>query len=340
MEISINQARASIERVLAAQLVPLLRGSPAIGKSSLIHQIAKTYSLKVIDLRLSQCDPTDLMGFPHVCPKTGRGTYIPMDTFPLAGDKIPDGYEGWLLFLDELTSANRDVQAASYKVILDRMVGQKKLHENVVIAAAGNREEDGAIVEEMSTALQSRLVHLDLVVDVKEWLDWATTAGIDHRITSYIKWKPEILYSFKPDHTDLTYASPRTWEFASRIIKGTQGPVSMDYSPDLGGTLSDGVAREFILYTKLYRDLITIPEILKAPETVHVPEEPSLLFALTGTIAHGVNPQNIDKLMVFVGRLPIEFQVTTMREIVRRNQSLLENRAVQHWVTKNACELF
>ena len=75
--------------------------------------------------------------------------------------------------------------------------------------AAGNLETDNAIVQPMSTALQSRLAHLELVVDSKEWVNWATSNGIDHRITSYINFKPGNLYTFNPDHTDKTYASPR-----------------------------------------------------------------------------------------------------------------------------------
>jgi MoxR-like ATPase len=46
--------------ILAAGLVPNITGSPGIGKSDIIRGIAKQFRLKVIDLRLSQCDPTDL----------------------------------------------------------------------------------------------------------------------------------------------------------------------------------------------------------------------------------------------------------------------------------------
>ena len=42
------------------KLVPMMTGSPALGKSAIVAQIAKKYGLKMIDLRLSQCDPTDL----------------------------------------------------------------------------------------------------------------------------------------------------------------------------------------------------------------------------------------------------------------------------------------
>lgn len=38
----------------------MLSGSPGCGKSQVAYQIAKKHKLKLIDLRLSQCDPTDL----------------------------------------------------------------------------------------------------------------------------------------------------------------------------------------------------------------------------------------------------------------------------------------
>ncbi|MFT2129828.1 MoxR family ATPase, partial [Staphylococcus epidermidis] len=91
----------------------------------------------------------------------------------------------WMLFLDELTSATPPVQAAAYKLILDKMVGNKKLHPACFIVGAGNLESDNAVVPPMSTALKSRMTHLILKMDVPEWLSWAMDNGIDHRITDY-----------------------------------------------------------------------------------------------------------------------------------------------------------
>lgn len=59
-QVKISQAISMITKYIKAGLVPMLRGSPGMGKSSIIHQIAAEYNLLVIDLRLSQCDPTDL----------------------------------------------------------------------------------------------------------------------------------------------------------------------------------------------------------------------------------------------------------------------------------------
>ena len=127
MAIQLNtvQAKEAIIDCMKTKLVPFLTGSPGMGKSSIIHEIADEFNLELIDLRLSQCEPTDLIGFPSIDLQDfqvdeqmlgsvyGRASYKPMATFPLKGDSLPKGKAGWLLFLDEFNSAPRSVQAAS-----------------------------------------------------------------------------------------------------------------------------------------------------------------------------------------------------------------------------------
>ena len=55
-----SQVKAFLIGVLNAGRVPFLHGSPGIGKSDLVKAVAKHFDRKLIDLRLSQCDPTDL----------------------------------------------------------------------------------------------------------------------------------------------------------------------------------------------------------------------------------------------------------------------------------------
>lgn len=337
MQVKISQAATMVAKFIRTKIVVMLHGSPAIGKSAIVQQVANEYGLKLIDLRLAQCDPTDLAGFPTI---TGeKASYKPMDTFPIEGDVIPKGFNGWLLFLDELNSAAPAIQSAAYKVILDRMVGNHKLHKNVAIVAAGNLETDNAIVQPMSTALQSRMAHLELVVDAKEWVEWASSNGIDHRITSYINFKPDALYTFSPDHTDKTYASPRTWEFANRVLQVADSS-SPECLPMLAGTISEGVAREFLGFCKIHLDLPKLTEILQSPTTIPVPTEPSILYAMTGALGANANENNVGPLMKYITRLPVEFQVVTLREVVRRNKKLIQNEAIRNWVTQSATDLF
>lgn len=337
MQVKVSQAVVMITKFIQAKLVPMLVGSPGCGKSQINHQIAETYNLKVIDLRLSQCDPTDLSGFPSI--QGNKAGYVPMNTFPIEGDPIPKGYSGWMLFLDEMNAASPAVQAAAYKLILDRMVGIHHLHKNVAIVCAGNLDTDNAIVQPMSTALQSRLVHLELVVDLTEFQNWAASNGISYLITSYLNFKPGNLYTFSPDHTDNTYACPRTWEFANRVLS-VADINSPEMLPMLAGTLSEGVAREFLGFTKIHSQLPTIAQITSNPMGIKVPDEPSILWALGGSISHHANMTIFGDLMKFIERMPIEFQVVCLRETVRRNKTIGAHPAMQSWISKNASLLF
>lgn len=366
--VSISQAVPMVLRCIKAKLVTMMQGSPAIGKSAIGQKIAKDNNLKMIDLRLSQCDPTDLLGFPKVT--DGKAGYVPMDTFPLSTDPLPlkkagipghkkgdtllDGtiaaedkeaipaeyYSGWLLFLDEFNSAPRSVQAAAYKIVLDRMVGQFNLHPNCAIMCAGNKEDDGAIVEEMSTALQSRLIHMSLVVNAEEWNDWAIGAGIDHRITSFINWKPDQLYTFKPDHTDKTYASPRTWEFADRLLKSGLNENDIEFMPLMSGTIGHGTTSEFRMFCEIASKLPTIAQIMANPDKIEVPDEPSILFALSGALSVHFKAADVVPYITFLNRLPAEFQIVTLKQTIARDRTVLAIPEVQDWCQKNSKKLF
>ena len=337
MQVNSKVGKVILRDYLKAKLVPFLKGSPGCGKSALIKELANDYGLKVIDLRLSQCDPTDLNGFPTI--KGKKASYTPMDTFPLEGEEVPEGYNGWLLFLDEFNSAPTSVQAAAYKIVLDNMVGQNRLHSHVAIVCAGNLDTDNAITEQISSALRSRLVHLELINDAKVWTDWAETDGqINHLITSFIKFKPNNLFTFNPDSTDETYACPRTWEFANKLILVTP-PTSKHFLIAMAGVLGEGVAREFQGFCKISESLPKMAQIISNPMGIPMSTEPSVLFALSGAIGANANEDNIDSLMAYVNRMPKEFQIVTLRSVVKKNPALCKSKALSTWLMTTKTEL-
>jgi hypothetical protein len=338
ISISPKQAPEAIMDVLSAGLVPMLTSSPGMGKSSIIKQVADSQGLKVIDLRLSQADPTDLNGFPKILDCGTKAGYVPMDTFPVEGDEVPDGYNGWLLFLDEMNSAPLSVQAAAYKLVLDKEVGQQKLHSKVVCVAAGNKKGDGAIVNRMGTAMRSRVIHLQMDLDYKAWLDWAAGAGIDFRITSWINFKPDALHMFNPDHDDCTFPCPRTWEFLSLIAKPWK-TMSSSKLAVVAGTVGEGMAREFMTFCSIFKELPTIAQLLAKPELVAISEEPSTRYALSGLISNHIDADNAGTLMKVINRLPVEFQVITLQSAMKRDRSLVSVAEVRTWIQASAAKL-
>ena len=304
-----KQAYDEILSCVSVGLTPLLTSSPGIGKSSLVQQLAREYNLKLIDLRLSQCTPEDLQGFPM---RTGnKATFTPFDIFPLQGEEIPEGYEGWLLFLDEATSASKAVQAAAYKLILDRMVGSFKLHDQVAIVAAGNKASDKAVVNQLSTALQSRLIHFELEANPNEWTEHALKNGFDHRIISFITYMPSKLMDFRPDHQDKTFPCPRTWEFLSRLIKDK--PVLPEHGARIAGTIGQGVAIEFMTFVKEFDRLPKLEDILANPGLVEVPREAGTKYAAISMLIERLDDNNLSPVLDYVNRYDIEFQIVFSR---------------------------
>lgn len=331
------QATYLTERAIRAKLPIMLHGSPGIGKSSIYHELARRFELELVDIRLSQIDPTELQGFPSIVDNIAR--YIPMDIFPLDFKELPPGKKGWLLFLDEFNQAPLMVQRAAYRLMLDREVGSHKLHPNVAMVAAGNLSTDNAHANELGTAMQSRLLHVIMKPDLEQWTAWANKTGLDHRVISFVNFKPELFHLFDPNHDDLTFPCPRTWEFAARLVKEDPKEIDPQLQPLLAGTVGAGPSVEFTTYCQIFSELLSFNDILANPEKVALPEEPATNYALTGIIANGIKPENCETVMKFVNRLDIEFQVLSMRAAFNRNNAILGESSIQLWAETQGREL-
>lgn len=321
-----RQARTFIVDCLSAGLVPFIQSSPGAGKSSIMKSVADEFGLALIDERLSTRNPVDLAGMPDLfdAPSRRMASYTPFDVYPTESTPIPKGKNGWILFLDEVNSAPKSVQAAAYKLVLDRMTGLHRLHPNVAIACAGNLSTDRAIVTPLSTAMQSRLVHIEMVTDLQEWLeDVAYPQKYDHRITAYLNMKPGNLMDFRPDHHEKTFCCPRTWEFMNRLIKGK--PVSHEKMPLYAGTITSGVALDFVTFTEVFGKIPTIREILADPKNARVPDDPPSRWAVSAMLVEHVTKDTIKDLVTYANRLPTNVKILFYRSTLAQQPLLRTN---------------
>ena len=153
LELTPSEMKKFVINALKIKKIPYIAGAAGIGKSDLTEQVADDFNLFLLDIRLSQKLPEDLTGLPRLNEATGKAEYTPFDTFPMVGDPIPEGYDGWLVFLDELSSASDEVWSAIYSLLLGHSVGGHKLHPKALICAAGNRASDSALARELPDTL-------------------------------------------------------------------------------------------------------------------------------------------------------------------------------------------
>jgi hypothetical protein len=233
----------------------MLWGPPGVGKSQMVAQIGGRHGVPVIDIRLSQMEPSDLRGIPF---RTGE--HVEWATPAILPDAVRHGEKG-ILFLDEITSAPPSVSAAAYQLILDRRLGEYEVPDGWAIFAAGNRQGDRGVTYTMPAPLANRFSHFEFETNLDDWVAWAYANGIDERVIGFLRFRPELLFDFDPAHNPVAFPSPRSWEFAHRglqkfgnqpaILQGTLqacvGPAagveihafvnSLDQMPDLDGII-------------------------------------------------------------------------------------------------------
>ena len=330
---------------LAAGLVPFLHSAPGCGKSSIIKTIAEETGLKLIDLRLSTIDSVDLSGMPMI-DKQGQVDWKPFNVFPLEGTKIPEGYNGWLLFLDEMNSASEAVIAAAYNVVLDHRIGIYKLHPQCFIACAGNREEDNAITTEMGSAMTSRLIHLTLQPTVDEWIqNVAIPFKYDFRIPAFLSMNPHAFSDFDPKLPTKTFSCPRTWEFINKELdwfkQSDPNLENLDKKlPLLQGTINAGVALEFIQFCKVVNKLPTFDSIIKNPDKTKIPEDLATLWAVVTMCLNRVSKTNIEPVGKYIKRIEDRaMQTLFVRGVLKLDKTLITSPIVREFVSELSLEI-
>lgn len=324
-----SQIILSLHTLLAIRQPVFLWGPPGVGKSQLVKQVAKARGLALRDIRAVLLDPVDLRGLPRIS-EDGSAVWCPPGFLPREGLDPAEG----ILFLDELNAAPPLVQAACYQLILDRRIGEYILPDGWAIVAAGNREKDKAITHRMPSALANRMVHLEVTANLDDWLLWAQGAGIRPEVSAFLRFRPKLLHDFDPVAASKTFASPRSWEFVSRILEAAPD-ATIEYEL-YQGTVGHACAAEFMGFLNVWRELPTTEEILLNPETAPVPEEPAAIYALCEALALKATPETLDHIIRYADRLPAEFGVLLMRDAVCQDDSLVHSKAFSRWAQNNA----
>lgn len=195
-------------------------------KDSLLDQ-----NTNLIDFRLASTEPTDIRGIPvtvvYWMGNTSGRQYFTEGEAINSGEKyarfdgivwappavfnLPANWKG-IVFLDEANQAIPMVQAAAYSLFLNHKVGEITLPTGAFVLAAGNRDVDGGATFDMATPLRDRMTHVELEVDVDDFVTYAIKAGIDGTVVAFVKNQPDKLHTLNPKHPHMCGgASPRSW---------------------------------------------------------------------------------------------------------------------------------
>lgn len=277
------QARKCILKAFKKKRPVFLWGPPGIGKSELVVDIAEELNALVIDLRLSQMDPTDLRGIPFYNKDLGKMDWAPPIDLP--DEALAAQYAFIILFLDEMNSAAPSVQAAAYQLVLNRRIGKYRLPDNVVLIAAGNRESDRGVTYRMPMPLANRFIHLEMKVDFVPWQSWAVQHDIHKDVVGYLSFAKQDLYDFDAKSASRAFATPRSWTFVSEML--TDEDTDQDTIMNLvAGTVGEGLAVKFMAHRKISARLPKSEDILSGKVTGLEIKDVSAMYSLVTSMCY------------------------------------------------------
>jgi hypothetical protein len=324
----------SIRTVTPTRLIKAVKGAintkravmiwsaPGCGKSDIIHQIGVELNRPVIDIRLALYDPSDIKGFPYFDPESKSMKWAPSSELP------KDKFSNAIIFLDEIVSAAPSTQAAAYQLVLNYKVGEYELPKDCAIVAAGNRASDRGVVYKMPTPLSNRFTHLELKVDVDEWIDHALTKGFHKDVVGYISHMKQDLFTFDPKASGHAFATPRTWEFTSQYLNQEDDNGEETTLDLISGTIGDGLAIKFNAYRKTSAKLPKAMDILSGKVDKLNTKEIGALCALVVSLAYEINELNnkkdknfwnyLDVLFEFqMANLPVELNIMSLKILMK-----------------------
>lgn len=298
-----------------------IEGPPGIGKSACVRTAANRIGqvhfggrkqCEVYDYRLSQRDAMEVRGMPFVKPHPSGDAHKKMTGWT-DSDIIPITDQPAIAFYDEFPTAVPLTQIACLQVMdpACRRLGDAMLHPDTLVVAAGNGATDRTVHHKLSTASKTRMVHLKMTVDVHKLMPDCIKYAVEHNyeplIPAFWKFKADALYSFDGDAP--TFPCLRTWEMMDKCLKQGANQPSLELIK-YASLIGDGAATEFYQFTKKYRKLPAIEDIVKNPTKVKFPSDDNgICYSLATTLALRADPKTITPFFTFMDRLDKEYQI-------------------------------
>jgi len=274
----------------------MLWGAPGVGKSQMVAQVAEKQNTPLIDIRLSQMEPSDLRGIPFK-----EGSMVEWAVPAMLPNAERHGEKG-ILFLDEITSAPPSVSAAAYQLILDRKLGDYKVPNGWAIIAAGNRQGDRGVTYSMPAPLANRFSHYEVDINLDDWVAWAYANDIDERVIAFLRFRQDLLFEFNPSQNPVAFPSPRSWEFAHRALHKFEDQPQL-FSGALQACVGKAAGIELSAFIASLDQMPDLDAIVKG-ETVDTPKEIDLQYAVaTALVGRAIRAQGTDEAMQIHGNI-------------------------------------
>ena len=296
----------------------LVQGHMGTGKSSMLKTLADmfpTHTPCYFDATTKDLGDLMLPRIAELDAGASYVTYAPNEELGIHHSKPV------IVMLDEYGKANPAVKQGLTAFMLERSMGNLRLHPDSIVFATTNLGGEG--VGDLLVAHQRNRI---TVVTLKKpdhmsFIEWGINNDIDHTLLGWVKDNPHVFQSFEdlknpddnpyifhPRSQRAAFVTPRSLEAASDWLKVRDSLDDMSLTAALIGTVGDRAAMDLMAFVRLANDLPTLKSIKDSPETAKVPTSAAAVCMVVYRTLASIEVDWVDSWMRYLDRLSAEAQ--------------------------------
>ena len=249
----------------------LLLGSPGIGKTQIMEQIAKECQIGLVAYTITHHTRQSAIGLPFISKHTFDGKEQAVTEYTMSEivasiyEKIEKtGLKEGILFIDEINCVSETLAPAMLQFLQCKTFGNHKIPDGWLIVAAGNPPEYNKSVREFDVVTMDRIRKIEVEADFQVWKEYAYANGLHPAVISYLNTKKQNFYQMETTIDGRCFATPRGWEDLSTMI-GIYEKIDK--------TIDREVVAQYIQHPKIAKDFANYLELFYKYRTDYQIEE-------------------------------------------------------------------
>jgi len=257
-----------------------------------------------------------------------------------------------IIMVDEFGKANPSVKNGLTRLMLERVMGSRKLHPESLVFATTNLGGEG-VGDLLMPHHRNRITVVNMrKPQVDEWVEWGINHNIEPVILKWVKDNPQLFQSFEdvgkpednpyifhPMEQRAAFVTPRSLEGASDWLKFRDKIDNNTMTASLIGTIGERGAMDLMAYVSMADQLPTLESIKKNPKDAKIPQSAAAVCMVVYRTLATIEREWVNAWMDYLIRLDKEAQgmfANGVRSEKYAKQSLvLTNKKFTAWALEN-----
>lgn len=260
-----------------------LLGSPGIGKTAIMEQIAQELGIALVSYSMTHHTRQSALGLPFITHKNYKGMEFDISEYTMSEIIASiyevmehSGIEQGILFLDEINCVSETLAPSMLQFLQYKVFGKHKVPEGWAIVTAGNPPEYNKSVREFDVVTMDRMKLVEVEADYPTWKEYALKQGIHNAVTTYLDMKKNDFYRVETNIGGKSYVTARGWEdLSATMLLCEEEGIPIDETLVGQYLHNEKIVKEFTAYYELYNKYkkdYKVEEILEGTNSAQVIE--------------------------------------------------------------------